>query len=1522
MLPVLLSSRRSSPSSQPPVSLDFVLQSYERAFHAASAQVQADIQRRIGIYSHQVSRAYDEVADGLASVPGVRNGQCVTAALSRSDARLYALLRERLPAFDWSGVGQTIAHLLLATAKEVAIYVGGGAVLGGVVGGIAGSFAGGVGAIPGAALGAAAGAKLGGQVMALMGLASLADGVFHTISEMTRQFARGFALSWNAIHYKDSAPGRYVADMANAAEAFAEGKILLIVMILSSVLQYFSRGVHARDTLLKELAGSKLGPRFAQWVAANEAALHKSPVLQPGASAAERPPVRSKPAPAPVPAPRPAAAPAPAGQTSEGRGKSCKQCVTVGHPVNPIFGNKLLTGELERDFALPAPLPLLWQRSYSSDNPRIGWLGQGWSLPISLALQVSADRVVVLDPQQREVSFSLPQIGQRLYSPYEQVTLVRLSALCFALIDRDQTHSTFALADPHAGMAHLTDITDRNGNTTRILYDECRQPTRLFDSAGRTYVLDFSGQRLRTVSLLRDTPEAPVPPSAVPLVHYDYDAAGDLIRVRNRLGQTVREFGYRNHLLIRHSQPGGLIAAYTYDDYRPAGRVLRHWTNSGQSWSFDYRPHETVVTDRLGRRHTYRFDRAQRYTGATDALGQRTEQLLDDYGNVLAATDAAGRTTRYRYDSRSLLIRIEAPEGGITRIVYDGRTSQPALVTDAEGGITAYRYDACGNLASVTDALGQRTHYRHDGRGLPLAIIDAHGKTRTFAYDSSGQVRSHTDCAQHTTRFDYDDEGRLIALRDALGHVTRYRHDQLGRLAAIVYPDGREEQLDYDALGRLIAHVDGAGQRTVYARDVDGKPLTRTDALGHAVQYRYDAARRLVQLVNENGAVHAFAYDAADRLVQEIRVDARVTRYRYDASGWPVAREELGTLPNLAPLATAQSAAIETTYRRDGGGRLLEKIVSHLTGAAQAEQLRSVYAYDKLGRLVQARNQHAHVQLQYDAIGQLVAETTTAEGRATTLTHAYDALGNRLQTTLPDGRVMQQLYYGSGHLHQISLDGEVVTDLERDALHRVIGRTQGAMASRFQYDPAGRLTAQQASKGEDGLLSRHYGYDRAGNLATLEDRRSGLTRYQYDAIGRLLQATQPTLAEVFAFDPAHNLLDAQHATGSAGRIVNNRVTVHEDKRFAYDTHGNLIDKKIGRHTQMTLRWNAEHQLVEANVTRPAQEDQPAVQTVRYGYDPFGRRLFKRDAFGTTRFLWDGNRLLCETRGSHMRTHVYEPESFVPLAQVQNSAPQVGQATGSRRQAQRIRHLHVDHLGTPRELTADDGKLVWAATYRAWGNTLAVTLEPEPDASSTPGADTFAEVQPIRFQGQYCDSETGLHYNRFRYYDPDIGRFISQDPIGLQGGDNLYQYAPNPIAWIDPLGLSSCPCSPQINLKHIFHGETNRRGRPTGFHHEGSIGHVDNAIVTQRGPANKHGVYEANVGVFNPATGIYQIKTSTMFPNTWSRAQTLTEIRSAYQDAVTKGAIDGRSFKGRSTSGVKMEGYLDTSGKINTAFPKM
>ena len=154
-------------------------------------------------------------------------------------------------------------------------------------------------------------------------------------------------------------------------------------------------------------------------------------------------------------------------------------------------------------------------------------------------------------------------------------------------------------------------------------------------------------------------------------------------------------------------------------------------------------------------------------------------------------------------------------------------------------------------------------------------------------------------------------------------------------------------------------------------------------------------------------------------------------------------------------------------------------------------------------------------------------------------------------------------------------------------------------------------------------------------------------------------------------------------------------------------------------------------------------------------------------------MWDGNRLLSERRGESEQVYLYEDEGFIPLATLSDDNT--------------LRYYHTDHLGTPQELTNTKGQIVWDAEYTTWGNTAKVSYK---QTQSTITPEDEVALQPLRFQGQYYDPETGLHYNRFRYYDPDVGRFTSQDPIGLLGGDNLYAYAPNPVAWVDPLGLAA------------------------------------------------------------------------------------------------------------------------------------
>ncbi|KPW41173.1 YD repeat-containing protein [Pseudomonas syringae pv. apii] len=167
----------------------------------------------------------------------------------------------------------------------------------------------------------------------------------------------------------------------------------------------------------------------------------------------------------------------------------------------------------------------------------------------------------------------------------------------------------------------------------------------------------------------------------------------------------------------------------------------------------------------------------------------------------------------------------------------------------------------------------------------------------------------------------------------------------------------------------------------------------------------------------------------------------------------------------------------------------------------------------------------------------------------------------------------------------------------------------------------------------------------------------------------------------------------------------------------------------------------------------------------------GRRVGKQSEIkgqsDHKRFLWQGLRMLREESPGQSSLYLYEPGSYAPLARVDKKEGET---------ENKVYYYHTDQIGTPLEMTDADGQIVWQAKYRAWGAVEKLVVN---------------EVeQNLRFQGQYFDVETGLHYNTFRYYDPEIGRFTTQDPIGLLGGENLYQYAPSPIGWIDPWGL--CP----------------------------------------------------------------------------------------------------------------------------------
>ena len=401
-----------------------------------------------------------------------------------------------------------------------------------------------------------------------------------------------------------------------------------------------------------------------------------------------------------------------------------------------------------------------------------------------------------------------------------------------------------------------------------------------------------------------------------------------------------------------------------------------------------------------------------------------------------------------------------------------------------------------------------------------------------------------------------------------------------------------------------------------------------------------------------------------------------------------------------------------------------------------------------------------------------------------TVRYHYDFNGNRTATVLPDGRQINYLYYGSGHLHQISLNDEVITDIERDKLHRKIFRTQGKLASRYELDPLGRLKRQIATlndlteggKGKTKVaagyaqtaVKRSYGYDRTGNLTHSTDQRTGTTQFEYDKLGRITQAGN----ELFAFDPAHNIL-----SDDLNAIPDNRLKTYNGTTYYYDELGNLIHRELADGEVQNYFYDLHDQLVKAEIFKK----DGTKETWAYTYDALGRRIGKGrlkdsqevsdDLDNQTRFVWDGSHLLQEIHPDGSYTYIYaDQESYEPLAQVRDWTTKDGESR------QQIHYFHCDQIGIPREMTDKDGNLLWFGNYTGWGRLKEETRV------------TDNAYQPFRLQNQYVDRETGLHYNFFRYYEPDAGRFVNQDPIGLEGGFNVYQFALNAQDWIDPLGL--------------------------------------------------------------------------------------------------------------------------------------
>ncbi len=711
-------------------------------------------------------------------------------------------------------------------------------------------------------------------------------------------------------------------------------------------------------------------------------------------------------------------------------------------------------------------------------------------------------------------------------------------------------------------------------------------------------------------------------------------------------------------------------------------------------------------------------------------------------------------------------------------------------------------FDGYGSLWATTLEIGARYSVDRDGYGRIIAVYGPTGVLERAEYDARHNLVRVTGARGQVTAYEYDDFGRPTVRHDPGGRTTRIEYDAAGQRVAITHPDGTRVAFEHDGLGKvtrvqkpggdlLMGYIGTGVLRNVVTEDGgewlfdcdgDGTPTRVKNPKGETYDLRYDRAGHLVEERTFDGREIKYAYDLAGRVRRVDYPDGSYREYEYDPLG-NVVREDSPHGP--------------ITFARDPEGRIL---------VAKLEEgpVLSTVTYER------------------DAVGRVVAEAQDGQ----TLRYAFDIEGRLASRTLPNGETTTYHYDLDGDLARVEHAGHVV-DLSRDAAGQEVRRhlRGSATAIASSYDSLGRITEQEAVPPTPGaaaaaaalaLVQRKWQYDAVGRLQRLEDGRWGATDYFYDRAHNLIRAQRGRIDEAFEYDPAGGVVRALEGLlvpGERWAVRQGDIVARtDDTGYEYDACKRRTKKvhlEKGRPTKDATEyiWDCRDQLREVRL--------PDGEIVRYFYDAFGRRT-RKVVFPppppeplaparpprVVRFLWEGDVLAAEIdtaregqSGPGGRVFVHEPGTFRPLLQIE-------QGEG---------FLYVlDHLGAPRELLDAQGRVAWAAAYKAWG----AIAESQQDPSSQR---RYPVESPFRHLGQYFDAETGLHHTRFRYFDPEIGRFCSPDPLGLRGGMRLVSFPGAPSTFADPYGLamdySGIPDTPGIY--HIT--------APDGQYYTGSAG---------------------------------------------------------------------------------------------------
>jgi RHS repeat-associated protein len=1091
---------------------------------------------------------------------------------------------------------------------------------------------------------------------------------------------------------------------------------------------------------------------------------------------------------------------------NNGKPESCE--LSTGKPINITNGNMYLH---QSDYQLPGVGPAInVTRTYNSRSQRSGLFGKGWSTDYDEAIQIfNSTFVRWFAPDGRATNFGRSS-GSGPFAPMEgdfYGSLVQNGDGSFTVAFKGGSVHRFSSA------GKLLSLVDINGNQTSLTYTSGKLSS-ITDPFGRvvTATTDTAGRVLTLTDGIGK------------FATYVYGTGGQLLSV-TYADSSKYQFAYTtaNGNLVLATVTDALndiLENHTYDSQGRAVTSEKHGGVEHYSLSF-ISDSETDVTDALGHITKYFFDKTKGRNVVTQVQGlcscgggsQTQTWTHDDQMNVTSHANGLGQTVTYAYDANGNELSGTSVLGTST-FTYN-QLGEVLTATDAMGGVTTNTYDAAGNPLSAQDALNNTTTFTYDSRGQLLTMTNAPGKTTTLTWDTSGRLTQTKDALANITIFTYDARARLTKATDALANATSFAYDGANRLIKITRADNSVISYTYDLAGRRTKITDQLKNVTTFAYDGAYRLTTETDALSKSVSYAYDlmsnltgttdqlghttnidydefnrpkttiyppaiaGATRLQQTIEYDavgnvtkrtdtaGRVTTFAYDSANRLTSVTDPALQVTQYEYNPRSNVTAvvdalsqRYEF-VYDALSRVTSATRAGFQMSFAYDAVGNRTQRTdynnmatnytydaLNRLTKITYPDTTNATYAYDTLSRLTSAVNLNGTVGFVYDKLGR-VTSTTDVWGQA--VNYTYDVNGRRTKMSFGSTTKATYTYDAINRLTKIADGSNLATTYAYDVASRLTSRTlPNGVVSSYSYDGLDRLTRLKDAKGTTVIADNNYAFNDAGDIIQNLDQ-SGAHAYGYDTLDRLTAASYPATGnETYAYDSVGNRTSS-HRSASYGYQPFNRLTNTDTAGYLYDNNGNMISKSDGAGTTQ-FQWDFENRLTTV-VT-------PSAGSVAYKYDALGRRIQSAPSSGvSTNFTYDGDDVAQDKTSTGVITE------YLNGPGIDNK---IRQKTGTT-----LNYFAQDHLGSTTALTDSNGAVIERETYDAYGNSAG-------SARTRYG-----------YTGRERDSLTGLQYNRARWYDAQLGRFISEDPIGLAGGINFFAYVGNnPVLYRDPSGL--CP----------------------------------------------------------------------------------------------------------------------------------